>query len=134
MDAPSSTLNRSTTDLNTLPTGPSDGRGRPHVANRPDRILSGACHDSIAETMLVVESTIRTAGPTVRLFSCDLVVARGERPHRAGEASFGPVYGLCADGSECGMAVTAPERAHSSGLLADVVALPSHSMDVPVLK
>ena len=86
MDAPSSTLNRSTTDLNTLPTGPSDGRGRPHVANRPDRILSGACHDSIAETMLVVESTIRTAGSTVRLFSCDLVVARGERPHRAGEA------------------------------------------------
>ena len=84
--------------------------------------------------LVLVESTIRTVGPTVRPFSCDLVVARGERPHRAGEASFWAVYGLCADGSECGMAVTAPERAHSSGLLADVVALPSHSMDVPVLK
>ena len=97
MDAPSSTLNRSTTDLNTLPTGPSDGRGRPHVAgiNRPHQPAHpGTLRLAARRRTLSVYHVRRTSvAPNFLRLRRRVTVGPQRTRHYTRLKAFGPAHG-----------------------------------------
>ena len=71
--------------------------------------LSCSNEESIDETLLGLESIVRTTTPIMRVATCGLGGVRGERVNRARMASFWPMSGDRAASLDFGRAVLAPE-------------------------